>query len=273
MAVHALTTERIDALDDPRLDDYRDIRDDRLRARGAFAVETREVVRRLLRERRFRLRSVLATEPALETLRDLLDPTTAVYVAGHEVIRDVVGFNFHRGCMGIAERGTPHALEDVLARDPRSVIVCERLSNPDNVGGIFRNSMAFGVDAVVLSPGCADPLYRKVVRVSIGGSVRVPFVEVTEWPGTLDRLRAAGCTIVALTTRDGVDMGTIAPTGRLALLLGSEGEGLTEPALARADVRATIPMVPGVDSLNVTVACGIALDRIGHGRSVTTGDA
>jgi tRNA G18 (ribose-2'-O)-methylase SpoU len=258
-----LTTERVDALDDPRLDDYRDVRDDRLRARGAFAVETREVVRRLLRERRFRLRSLLATEAAIETLRDLLDPSAAVYLAANDVVRRVVGFNFHRGCMGIAERGTPLGLDDVLASEPRTIVVCERLSNPDNVGGVFRNAMAFGADAVVLSPGCADPLSRKVVRVSIGGSVRVPFVEAPAWPDALDRMRAGGSTVVALTTRDGAELRSIAPPRRLALLLGNEGDGLTAPALARVDVCATIPMAAGVDSLNVGVACGIALDRLG----------
>jgi tRNA G18 (ribose-2'-O)-methylase SpoU len=261
VAVHALTIERVDALDDPRLEDYRAIRDDGLRARGLFAVETREVVRRLLRERRFRLRSLLVTEPALDTLRDLLDSGTTVYLAGQDVIRTVVGFNFHRGCMGIAERGTPLGLEVVDGL--RTVLVCERLSNPDNVGGVFRNAMAFGADAVVLSPGCADPLHRKVVRVSIGGSVRVPFVEVTAWPAAVDRLRAAGFTVVALTTRHGVEVSTIAPPAPLALLLGSEGHGLTEASVALADVRATIPMAPGVDSLNVSVACAITLHRLG----------
>jgi tRNA G18 (ribose-2'-O)-methylase SpoU len=258
-----LKVERVAALDDPRLDDYRDVRDDRLRARGnAFAVESREVVRRCLRERRYHLRSVLLTELALDGLRDVLDDTTAVYVGEQALIRDVVGFNFHRGCMGIAERGTPLALPDVLVRSPRTLVVCERLSNPDNVGGVFRNAMAFGVDAVVLSPGSADPLSRKVVRVSIGGSVRVPFVETHDWPGSLDALRAAGLTIVALTTRDGADLATIGRPARLALLVGSEGHGLTDAALAHADVRATIPMAAGVDSLNASVACGIALHRI-----------
>ena len=189
MAVHALT---VASLDDPRLDDYRDIRDGRLAERGLFAVESREVVRRLLRERRFRLRSVLLTEPALATLDDLLEPPTLVYLAAHDVIRDVVGLNFHRGCMGIGERGTPHRLDDLLAPAPRTIVVCERVSNPDNVGGIFRNAMAFGVGAVVLSPGCADPLARKVVRVSIGASVTVPFAEATEWPDALTRLADAG---------------------------------------------------------------------------------
>jgi tRNA G18 (ribose-2'-O)-methylase SpoU len=253
----------VDSLDDPRLADYRDIEDDRLRDRsGAFAVETREVVRRLLRERRFRLRSVLATEPALATLTDLLEPPTAVYVASHEIIRGVVGLNFHRGCMGIAERGTLPALADVLAPGPRTVVVCERLSNPDNVGGVFRNAMAFGAGAVVLSPGSADPLYRKVVRVSIGGSVSVPFAERVAWPDALGALRDAGYTIVALTTRDGTDVARLAAPPRLALLVGSEGDGLTDAALAHADVRATIPMAPGVDSLNAVVACGIALSRL-----------
>lgn len=263
MAVHALRIERVDALDDPRLDDYRDVRDDRLRARGgAFAVESREVVRRCLRERRFHLRSLLLTEPALETLRDLLDASTTVYVAPNDLIRDVVGYNFHRGCMGIAERGAPLALDTVLAGAPRTVIVCERLSNPDNVGGVLRNAMAFGAGAVVLSPGCADPLSRKVVRVSIGAALRVPSVEVAEWPAALARTRAAGFTIVALTTRDGRDLRTLAAPSRLALLVGSEGHGLTDAALAHADLRATIPMAAGVDSLNVVVACGIALDRL-----------
>jgi tRNA G18 (ribose-2'-O)-methylase SpoU len=263
VAVHALTIEKVDALDDPRLDDYRDVRDQRLRARdGAFAVESREVVRRLLHERRFRLRSVLLTEPVLEPLRDLLDPMTAVYVARNDLIRDVVGYNFHRGCMGIAERGAPLGLDDLLATSPRTLIVCEQLSNPDNVGGVFRNAMAFGVDGVVLSPGSADPLYRKVVRVSMGGSVSLPFVETAEWPGTLERLRGAGFTVVALTTRGGSDVATLTPPLRLALLLGSEGHGLTDAALSHADVRTTIPMAAGVDSLNVVVASGIALDRL-----------
>ena len=266
MALHALSIERVDALDDARLDDYRDIGDQRLRERGAFAVESREVVRRLLRERRFRLRSVLATERALETLRDLLDDTTAVYVAGNDVIRRVVGFNFHRGCMGIAERGGPLTLADVLASSPATILVGERLSNPDNVGGVFRNAMAFGAGAVVLSPGCADPLSRKVVRVSIGGSVGVPFVETTEWPQPLEHLRAAGYTVIALTTHDGIDVGALEPPARLALLLGNEGQGLTDGALAEAGVRATIPMAPGVDSLNVAVACGIALNRLARPR-------
>jgi tRNA G18 (ribose-2'-O)-methylase SpoU len=265
VAVHALTLERVDALDDPRLQDYRDIRDAALRERSAaFAVESREVVRRLLRERRFRFRSVLLTELALEALRDVLDHTTMVFVAPNDLIRHVVGFNFHRGCMGIAERGPALSLDDVLAHAPRSLVVCERLSNPDNVGGIFRNAMAFGVDAVVLSPGCADPLYRKVVRVSIGGSVSVPFVETSDWPCALDRLRAAGFTTVALTTQQGVDIGTMEAPPRLALLLGSEGDGLTQAARDRAAVRARIPMAAGVDSLNVAVACGVALHRLGR---------
>ena len=262
MAVHPLTITPVDALDDPRLDDYRDIREDRLRVRGLFAVETREVVRRLLHEGRFPLRSILVTEPTLDALRDVLLPPTVVYVTTHQIIYGVVGLNFHRGCMGIAERGTALSLDDVLAPKPRTVVLCERISNPDNIGGIFRNAMAFGVGGVVLSPGCADPLYRKVVRVSIGGSVSVPLVETPEWPDAIERVRAAGFTVVALTTRGGTDVAAIARPSKLALLLGSEGDGLTDAALAHADVRATIPMAPGVDSLNANVACGIALDRL-----------
>ena len=265
VALHALSIEPVATLDDPRLDDYRDIGDQRLRERGAFAVESREVVRRLLRERRFQLRSVLVTERALETLRDLLDDTTAVYVAPNDLIRRVVGYNFHRGCMGIGDRGTPPGLEHLLDATS-TIIVCERLSNPDSVGGIFRNAMAFGAGAVVLSPGCADPLSRKVVRVSIGGSVGVPFVETVEWPQALERLRSAGYTVIALATRNGIDVDTLEPPERLALLVGNEGEGLSDLALSVASMRATIPMAAGVDSLNVAVACGIALHRLARPR-------
>ena len=258
-----MTIEPVGAADDPRLDDYRHIAAAPLRVRGdTFAVESREVVRRLLVEGRFRLRSVLLTERALETVRDLLDDSTTVYLAANDLICAVVGFNFRRGCMGIAERGIPTGLGELLATAPRTVVVCECLSNPDNVGGVFRNAMAFGVGGIVLSPGCADPLSRKTVRVSLGGSLGVPFAEVTEWPEALARLRAAGLTIVALTPRDGDDLAAFEPPARTALLLGSEGDGLTGGALAHADRRATIRMVAGIDSLNVAVACGIALDRL-----------
>ncbi|HXJ36656.1 MAG TPA: RNA methyltransferase [Candidatus Eisenbacteria bacterium] len=255
---------RVRSLDDPRLADYRDIKDGMLRERSAaFAAESREVVRRLLRERRFRARSVLATERALAALADVLDDSVTVFVAPNDVIRDVVGLNFHRGCMAIGERGRPLGLVEALAGAPRRIVVCERLSNPDNVGGIFRDAMAFGAGAVVLSPGCADPLSRKVIRVSIGGALTVPFAEVGDWPATLGRLRDLGYAIVALTTRGGSDVATLAAPSRAALLVGSEGHGLTDDALARADLRATIPMAAGVDSLNAVVACGIALHRLG----------
>jgi tRNA G18 (ribose-2'-O)-methylase SpoU len=205
---------------------------------------------------------VLVSEPALAALADALDAATPVYVASQEVIRGVVGFNFHRGAIAIGERGPGLSLGDVLAGAPRTVLVCERLSNPDNMGGVFRNAMAFGADAVVLSPGSADPLYRKVIRVAIGGSLVVPFARAERWPDALARLRGAGLSVVALTTRGGRDLATLEPPARAALLVGSEGEGLTDAALAHADLRATIAMAPGVDSLNVAVACGIALWRL-----------
>jgi tRNA G18 (ribose-2'-O)-methylase SpoU len=257
-----VSLERVESVDDSRLADYRDIADGTLRARGGFAAESREVVRRLLRERRFRVRSVLVSDGSLAALRDDLDDTIRVLVAPQEVIRTVVGFNFHRGCMAIGERGPALGLGDVLARGPRSLVVCERVSNPDNVGGIFRNARAFGVGAVVLSPGSADPLYRKVVRVSMGAALGVPFVDATDWPATLDRLRAAGFTIAALATRGGVDVETVPHAPRTAVLVGTEDDGLSDDALARVDVRVTIPMAPDVDSLNVVVACGIALHRL-----------
>jgi tRNA G18 (ribose-2'-O)-methylase SpoU len=253
----------IASVDDPRLADYRDIATGRLRERrDVFAVESREVVRRLLMAGRFRLRSLLATHGALAALADVLPAEVPVYLAARSVVRDVVGFNFHRGCMGIAERGSPLALDTLLETAPRLLIVGERLSNPDNVGGIFRNGMAFGADGVVLSPGSGDPLYRKVVRVSIGAAVTVPFVEATAWPEALAQLRAGGCHLVALATRSDIGLDELSVPSRIALLVGNEGEGLSETALDHADVRVRIPMAPGVDSLNAVVACGIALHAL-----------
>jgi tRNA G18 (ribose-2'-O)-methylase SpoU len=263
-------------VDDPadaRLDEYRDLRNGtHRRGAGLFVAEGREVVRRLLATPRFRTRSLLCTAPALEALAPALAaaPDVPVYVARHATIRAVAGFDFHRGCLALGERppATPLApLLDAGGRRPRRLVVLEALANPDNVGGVLRNAMAFAADAVLLSPGCADPLYRKTIRVSMGGALAVPFAELAPWPGALGRVRAAGYRLVALTPDPhALDVAALTPADRVALLVGNEGSGLSAGALAAADVAVTIPMADGVDSLNVATAAGIALHRLRAGR-------
>jgi tRNA G18 (ribose-2'-O)-methylase SpoU len=265
--------EHVTDPDDPRLADYGDLRDgERRRRRGLVVAESRLVVRRLLAAGRFRVRSLLLTEPALAELGDVLarlDGATPVLVAGHAVIKGVVGFDFHRGCLALAERGVGPPPEALLAAGPgpRLVVVCERLAQPDNVGALFRNALAFGAGGVLLSPGSADPLFRKAIRVSLGASLEMPFAHLPDWPAGLARLRAAGFTLLALTPRpDAVDveeLGTRRPVPeRVALLVGNEGDGLSSAAVAAADLTLAIPMAAGVDSLNVATAAAIALHRL-----------
>ncbi len=266
---------RIETIDDPadhRIADYLDIRDADLRLRrGLFVAESRAVVRRLLTSVRFRTRSVLLTSPALESLRGALqatDPLVPVYLTSHEIARAIVGFDFHRGCVALGERMAEPLIEPLVGRPgPRLLVGLEDLSNPDNVGGVFRNARAFGADAVLLSAGCADPLYRKAIRVSMGASLVTPFAHLPDWRDGLARLREAGYTLLALTpdlsALDIALLGTDRPVPpRVALLLGAEGPGLRAETRAAADLEMQIGMAPGVDSLNVATAAGIALHRL-----------
>ncbi|MGH7315094.1 MAG: TrmH family RNA methyltransferase [Candidatus Rokuibacteriota bacterium] len=265
-----MKVEILDDPADPRAADYREPRDGQLRRRaGLFLAEGRLVVRRLLEASRFRIRSLLLTPRALDDLRDLLarDDAPPAYLASAATIRDVVGFKFHRGCLAAAVRGAPLCPE-ALIEPPgaRALLALEELADPDNVGAVFRNAAAFGAAGVLLSPGCADPLYRKAIRVAMGATLSMPFAR-TDWRDGLERLRAAGYTLVALTPdRDAEDIRAVAgrgsPPRRLALLVGAEGPGLGASTRAAADRRVRIPMAAGADSLNVATACGIALHRL-----------
>jgi tRNA G18 (ribose-2'-O)-methylase SpoU len=259
--------EPIDDPADPRVADYRNIKDAELRLRrGLFVAESRAVVRGLLASARFRTRSILLTGAALDSLRESLQAAdTPIYLTSHAVARAVVGFDFHRGCVALGERGVEPPLEALMDRaGSRLVLALEDVSNPDNVGGVFRNARAFGADAIFLSAGCADPLYRKAIRTSLGASLVTPFAHVPDWAGGLARLRKAGYTLVALTPDpSALDMarlgaGRPAPS-RIALLLGAEGPGLRTETRAAADLQMQIAMAPGVDSLNVATAAAIAL--------------
>lgn len=265
-----MKVEILDDPADPRAADYREARDGQLHRRaGLFLAEGRLVVRRLIEASRFRIRSLLLTPRALDDLRDLLarDDAPPAYLASAATIRDVVGFKFHRGCLAAAVRGAPLCPE-VLIEPPgaRALLALEELADPDNVGAVFRNAAAFGAAGVLLSPGCADPLYRKAIRVAMGATLSMPFAR-TDWRDGLERLRAAGYTLVALTPdRDAEDIRAVAgrgsPPRRLALLVGAEGPGLGASTRAAADRRVRIPMAAGADSLNVATACGIALHRL-----------
>ncbi|MGH9067989.1 MAG: TrmH family RNA methyltransferase [Acidimicrobiales bacterium] len=263
----------IDDPSDDRVADYVGLTDAAARRQGVVIAEGVLVIRQLLRSP-YRPRSLLVT-PA--RLRDLAGDLAAlgvaadlpVYLAGREVIGSVVGFDLHRGAVAAADRLAPTALDRLLAgsaerrASPRLVAVVEASNDHENLGALFRNATALGVDAVLLSPSCADPLYRRSVRVSMGHVLHLPFARLDDWEVGLGRLTAAGFTIVALTPDPAaLPLGQLDPAdpafARLAILVGAEGPGLTGQALARAHHRARIPMTAGVDSLNLATAAAIA---------------
>jgi tRNA G18 (ribose-2'-O)-methylase SpoU len=259
--------ETVEDPEDPRLTDYREIRDvERRRRSGTFIAEGRQVVRRLLDAGRYRARSALVTPPALDALGAALAAAEVpTYLVRQEIVKAIVGIEFHHGCLAVGERGAEQTAEAVLAGARGGcVIVLEDLGDASNVGAIFRNALAFAAGAVWLSPGTADPLYRKAIRVSAGAAVALPFARLADWPRDLERLRDAGYTLLALTPRaEAVDisaLGTTCPRPpRVALLLGTEGRGLSAGALAAADLQVRIPMAPEMDSLNVATAGAVAL--------------
>jgi tRNA G18 (ribose-2'-O)-methylase SpoU len=253
---------------DPRLADYLGLTDAQLRRRreggaGMFIAEGDLVIRQLVRSP-YPVRSVLVTPARYRRLADDLEGVEApVYVASPAVINAVAGFDLHRGAVAAAGR---LPLEDpgILAAGARRLAVLEGLNDHENLGALFRNAAALGIDAVLLSPTCADPLYRRSVRVSLGHVLRVRFGRLATWPGDLDILRATGWEVVAVTPHPQAEpvsaLGTA--TGRVALVLGAEGTGLSDAVLATADRWVRIPMAPGVDSLNVAAAGAIAFHRL-----------
>jgi tRNA G18 (ribose-2'-O)-methylase SpoU len=254
---------------DPRLDDYRDLstadrRPDRPGGRGLVIAEGAVVVRRLI-DSPYPVRSLLGVHRRLaELATDLAPLDVPAYAADAETMAGVVGFHLNRGVLAVADRATPPD-PLALASSAGLVAVAEAVNDHENLGSLFRNAAALGVDAVLLGPRCADPLYRRSVRVSMGHVLRVPFAVLPgEWPGSLDALRAVGLRVVALTPApDAVPLAAAGLAGvRTALLLGAEGPGLTPEALAAADVRVRIPMAAGVDSLNVATAAAVAFHEV-----------
>lgn len=250
--------------DDPRLADYRDLRDVQLREHleaehGLFLAEGEKVVRRAI-EAGFTPRSFLMAPRWLEGLGDLLQRSGApVYVVEESLAELVTGFHVHRGALASLER-TPLPTLDAVLAGARSVLVLEDLVDHTNVGAVFRSGAAMGFDAVLLSPRCADPLYRRAVKVGMGAVFTVPWTRLTHWHGAMPDLATHGFTTVALTLApDAVPIEeAVAGVDRLALVLGSEGHGLSERWEQTADRRAIIPMAPGIDSLNVAAASAVA---------------
>jgi len=230
-------------------------------------VEGRGPVRCLIEGSRFRPHSLFVTPPVLAALSGVVEslgPEVPVYVASQGTLDGVVGFHLHRGCLAAGVRTPAPPLAELIRPGASSslLVVLEGLTNHDNLGGIFRNAMAFGADAVLVCPRSCDPLYRRAIRVSLGASLRVPFARCEGWPGSLQTLRRAGYRIVAL--HPGAD--SVEPDEparvlgpRVALVLGTEGEGLSAAALDAADLQLRIPMSPGVDSINVASASAIAM--------------
>jgi tRNA G18 (ribose-2'-O)-methylase SpoU len=290
---------RLDSLDDPRLADYRAVRDpELLHTRNLFVAEGRLVVERLLATHRYTIQSLLLSDAAYAALGPSLAPQpqsrsaspqpqaspcapapspqsqasqpTApspppIYLCrGADFLR-LTGVDIHRGCLALVERPRPSGVDEVL-EGSSIIVVLEGVANPDNVGGIFRNAAAFGVDAVILGPTSCDPFYRKAIRTSMAATLHVPFARMAPWPEGLLMLRDQGFEVAALTLRQPAqtldDYAAAPRPRRLALLFGSEGAGLTSEAEGMADARVRIPIAAGVDSLNIVVAAGIALARL-----------
>lgn len=261
-------TNTVDITDpaDPRVDDFRDLnsvdrRPDLPSGKGLVIAEGVLVVQRMLASR-FRPHALLGTERRrVELGADLDGADIPYYRASAEVMADVVGFHLNRGALAAARRPVELTVSDVL-EGARTVAVLEGVNDHENLGSIFRNAAGLAVDAVVFGAGCADPLYRRAVRVSMGHALLVPFARAPNWPAELKELRDNGFRLLAMTPDAGAELlATAVPAvgaDKLAILVGAEGPGLTETAMRASDLRVRIPMARGTDSLNVATAAALA---------------
>lgn len=263
--------EPVDDPSDPRLADYRNLTDTALRRvrepeGGLYIAESAKVIERAVNAGHVP-RSVLTQERWVRGLGRILgDRDTPVYVVPDDIAEHVTGFAVHRGAMASMHRPSLPPLEEVL-RDARVVLVLEDLIEHANVGAAFRAAAGLGADAVLVTPRCADPLYRRSVKVSTGTVFQVPWTRIDDWGAAVAVLRASGFEVAALAlSDDAVALGAYTATRpeKVALLLGTEGAGLSRAALDAADAVVTIPMRGGVDSLNVASAAAVALWALVH---------
>jgi tRNA G18 (ribose-2'-O)-methylase SpoU len=258
---------------DERLADYVKLRESTLRhsleaEQGLFIAEGSKVIRRAI-EAGYRPRSFLLAPRWLDELRDLLDaaPEVPVYLVSEEVAEQVTGFHVHRGALASLHREQRHTVAGLLATS-RRLVVAEEIADHANIGAIARNAAGLGWDGLLLGPRCADPLYRRAVKVSMGTVLALPWARLDDWAQAVGMLQRAGFLVAALALADdSVSLAQFAPRAaaaeRLAILLGSEGHGLSHHWIRAADQVVRIPMRPGVDSLNVAAASAIACYELG----------
>ncbi|MEV8041257.1 RNA methyltransferase [Arthrobacter sp. NPDC080082] len=256
----------LESADDPRVADYTQLTDVHLRkirepAEGLYIAESSRVLRRALAAGH-RPRSFFLAEKWLADLADVFEqyPDVPVYVGPAALLEEITGFHLHRGAMAAMHRPAPVPLPELLA-GARRIAVLEDIVDHTNVGAIFRSAAALGLDAVLVTPRCGDPLYRRSVRVSMGTVFQVPWARLEDWPADLAVLRDHGFTVAAMElTDDAVDVDELAARNpeKLALVLGTEGAGMSPETLAAVDLAVKIPMRPGVDSLNVAAASAVA---------------
>ena len=261
-----MQVERITTLDHPGLDDFARLTDVALRRRiepenGLYIAESPKVIARAIRAGH-RPRAFLVTERWFDTVVEFAAGTdTTVFVGADDLLQSLTGFSLHRGALASMHRPPLPSVADVL-NGARRVVILEDLADHTNVGAIFRAAAGLGADAVLITPRCADPLYRRSVRVSMGTVLQVPWTRLPEWNEAGPLLREAGFHIAALALDDtavSLDVFSAQPPERIALAFGTEGDGLSRHALAQADSVVMIPMLAGVDSLNVAAASAVAL--------------
>lgn len=260
--------QRIDDAGDERLSDYRQLKDAAARRRiegdEFFIAEGPVAIERLIASGHH-IRSVLVSEQKYVRMAELLDPIDApVYCVDRSMLRDIVGFDLHRGAIAAADRRAHPTLAQVTDRYTR-VAVLEGLNDPENLGAIARSARAFGIGALVLDPTCIDPYTRRTVRVSMGEILLLPSCRIADgaWPDALDQLRDSGFDVWAMTpAADGHDIWELDVPHRVAMMLGAEGPGLSAPAIAASARRVRLPIDPDVDSLNVGAAAAVAFSIV-----------
>ncbi|MFE6491111.1 TrmH family RNA methyltransferase [Streptomyces sp. NPDC057748] len=263
----------VDDPDDPRLRDYTGLTDVELRRRrepaeGLFIAEGEKVIRRA-RHAGYEMRSMLLSAKWVDLMRDVIDEVPApVYAVSPELAERVTGYHVHRGALASMQRKPLPTADELLATTfgetvtgPRRIAVFEDIVDHANLGAAFRNAAALGIDAVLLTPRCADPFYRRSVKVSMGGVFQVPWTRLESWPKDVGVLRSAGFTLAALCLSErAITLDELAARKdeKLALVFGTEGAGLAPGTLAAVDEHVRIPMDAGVDSLNVAAASAVA---------------
>jgi tRNA G18 (ribose-2'-O)-methylase SpoU len=270
-----VTIHFLESAADPRVSDYTQLTDVHLRklrepVEGMYIAESSRVLRRALAAGH-RPRSFFLAEKWLADLQDVLAayPEVPAFIGTAALLEEITGFHLHRGAMAAMQRPAPVPLHELLA-GARRVAILEDIVDHTNVGAIFRSAAALDIDAVLISPRCGDPLYRRSVRVSMGTVFQIPWARLESWPQDISVLKQHGFTVAALElTGDAVDVDQLAARNpdRLALVLGTEGAGMSAETLAAVDLAVKIPMRAGVDSLNVAAASAVAFWELRPRRS------